>query len=400
MTTRPATPGVLLVVSVRQAAVPPGTAPRKDYAVLQQQLDADVLDLTAIDRSRIGRLLARVAGNTGAQAWLAFRASRRYRVIMTDGEHVGIPLALLLKVGRRRVAHVTIGHRITATKKRAFFRWFRVHTHIDRIVLHSRRQYELGIHELGIPAQRLALLPYQVDTDFWRPRPDVAEERLICSAGLEFRDYPTLARAVNGLDARVVIGAASHWSKRRNTANDIPTPVNVAVSRFDYQTLRDLYARAMIVVVPLDDTDFQAGVTTILEAMAMGKPVIVTHSWGQTDVVEDRRSVTRGAQPRQRAESFLRIFAARANIALQPTGLYVLPGDAAALRQAIVYLLDHPDQRRALGDAARRTVEQLTTVEQFAERLHGIVDDALEAHLLQHAPDGRQPSNGTASVPA
>ena len=400
MMTPRATRDVLLVVSARRAAVPAGTAPRKDYVVLQQQLDADLLDLTAIDRSRIGRLLARVTGNAGAQAWLAFSASRRYRAIVTDGEHIGIPLALMLKVGRRRVAHVTIGHRITAAKKRAFFRWLRVHTHIDRIVLHSRRQYEMGIHELRIPAQHLALLPYQVDTDFWRPRPDIAEERLICSAGLEFRDYPTLARAVNGLDAPVVIGAASHWSKRRNTANNGPAPANVEVSQFDYQALRDLYARAMIVVVPLDDTDFQAGVTTILEAMAMGKPVIVTHSWGQTDVVEDRRSVTRGAQPRHRADSFLRIFAERANVALQPTGLYVLPGDAAALRRAIVYLLDHPDRRRALGDAARRTVEQLTTVEQFAERLQGIVDDALEARLPQHAPGGRQPSNGTASVPA
>ena len=57
---------------------------------------------------------------------------------------------------------------------------------------------------------------------------------MICSAGLEFRDYPTLVEAVDGLDVRVVIGAASHWSKRRNTAAGTPAPSNVEVDSFDY----------------------------------------------------------------------------------------------------------------------------------------------------------------------
>ena len=41
---------------------------------------------------------------------------------------------------------------------------------------------ELAIRELGIPAESLVLIPYQVDTDFWCPQP-VGEERLVCSAG-------------------------------------------------------------------------------------------------------------------------------------------------------------------------------------------------------------------------
>src|SRR5207237_1768711 len=129
--------------------------------------------------------------------------------------------------------HVTIGHRLSAVKKRPFFRWLKVHTHIARIALHARRQYELARSELGIPADRLALVPYQVDTDFWRPQP-LPEERLICSVGLEWRDYPTLFRAVDGLDARVVVGAASRWSRRRNTAADCECPSNVEVGAFDY----------------------------------------------------------------------------------------------------------------------------------------------------------------------
>jgi glycosyltransferase involved in cell wall biosynthesis len=323
----------------------------------------------------MGRLLARTCGVAASQAWLAFRQRRQYRAILTDGEHIGIPLALLLKLARARTPHVTIGHRLTASKKRPFFRWLRVDSHMARIALHSRRQYELAVNELGIPQERLAFVPYQVDTRFWCPQP-VAEERLVCSAGLEFRDYPTLMKAVEDLDVRVVIGAASHWSKRHNTAAGAPKPSTVEVGKFDYFALRDLYARAAIVVVPLDDTDFQAGVTTILEAMAMGKPVIATHSLGQTDVVEDRRAITRGEMPRSRPASLLRQFAEMAGIQLDPSGFYVPPGDPAALRRAISYLLDHPEERARLGVAGRQTVERLMTVDHFADRLHELVEQA------------------------
>ena len=374
--------GVLLVVS---ATVPtrgpdyaPRQGPRKDYLELERSLGATLLDRSCVAQSRIARVLARTVGMPTAQAWLAFRRRHGYRAILTDGEHIAIPLALLLKLARARIPHVTIGHRLTAAKKRPFFRLLRVQSHIARIALHSRRQCELAVAELGITPQSVIFLPYQVDTDFWRPQ-HVAEERLICSAGLEFRDYPTLIAAVEGLDVKVVIGAASHWSKRRSTAEGVPMPESIEVGSFGYVSLRDLYARAALVVVPLDDIDFQAGVTTILEAMAMGKAVVVTHSAGQTDVVEDRRSVTRGRIPRARPPSLLRQFAEVAGVELEPSGFYVLPEDADALRRAIVFLLDHPEERAELGAAGRRTVEQLMSVEHFAERLRAVVEAACES---------------------
>ena len=45
-------------------------------------------------------------------------------------------------------------------------------------------------------------------------------------------------------------GAASHWSKRKNTALDTARPANVEVNSYNYLELRDLFARAAIVVVP------------------------------------------------------------------------------------------------------------------------------------------------------
>jgi glycosyltransferase involved in cell wall biosynthesis len=374
-----AKPRVLLVITAADATNNPPRAPRKDYRVLAETLQADTVDYSDVLRSPVLRRLKKYFGMAWLQAWLAFRARGRYDAIVTDGEHIGIPLALLLKLTRSRIAHITIGHRLTASKKRPFLKWLKVYSHISCIAVHSRRQYELAIDDLGIPASRLALIPYQVDTSFWQQPNDIAEAAQICSAGLEFRDYPTLVRAVEGLNVKVVIGAASHWSKRRNTAASETLPSNVQVSSFNYEALRDVYARSSIVVVPLDDIDFQAGVTTILEAMAMGKPVIVTHSSGQTDVVEDRRLATRGSEVRLRPHSVVRDLAESAGWALEPTGFYVPPDDPAALRRAIEHLLDRPDVRQQLGAAARKTAERFLTVDQFAQRVVELVDAVLKS---------------------
>ena len=61
-------------------------------------------------------------GIAAVQALLAYLTRHDYDVILTDGEHIGIPLALLLKLTRSRTLHVTIGHRLSAAKKRPFFR--------------------------------------------------------------------------------------------------------------------------------------------------------------------------------------------------------------------------------------------------------------------------------------
>jgi len=343
--------------------------PRRDYAVLAELLGATIVDSRTVTRSVIARLIQRAFGLAPPQAWLAFARRRAFDVIVTDGEHVGIPLALLLRFSRSRTKHITIAHRLSTPKKRIFFRWFGVQRRIDGFALHSRRQYDLAATELEVGRERLTLMPYQVDTTYWAPE-DVPEERLVVSAGLEHRDYGTLFRAVAGLDADVVIGAASNWS--RHAAEQRTLPSNVRVGAFDYRALRALYARAAVIVVPLADVDNQAGVTTILEAMAMAKPVIVTQSVGQTDVVEDRRRSARGDM-RPRPEGLARIFADRAGISLEPNGFYVAPGDANGLRRAIGYLLAHPDERHALGRAGRRLAEDLFTVEAFARRMRSLV---------------------------
>src|SRR5215208_2008992 len=336
----------LLVISAAvdaeaRTAVARGQWPHKDFLDLAERLDADVIDTRAIDRSRRWRLVRRVAGRPATQALMAFSRRRRYDAIVTDGEHIGIPLALLTRFSRRRPSHVTIGHLLSTPTKRWILRRFRLQAQFDRVLLHATRQYEAANCELGFRADQLTLVPYQVDPAFWSPREIRSDDPMICSAGLEYRDYPTLMNAVRGLPVRVVIAAGSRWSQHTNSAEGEPPPANVEITSLDYPALRDLYARARFVVVPLKDIDNQAGVTTILEAMAMAKAVIVTSTRGQCDVIRGRLCTALGVSPAPQGGPAP--FQIPGPLAEAETGLYVLPGDSAGLRRAIDYLLAHPE---------------------------------------------------------
>ena len=67
--------------------------------------------------------------------------------------------------------------------------------------------------------------------------------------------------------------------------------------------------------------------------------------------------MTRGDPPRKRPIELHAPAGREHGHPVEPTGFYVPPADPEALRQAIVYLLDHPEERARLGAAGRRAVE-------------------------------------------
>ncbi|MFN8557683.1 MAG: hypothetical protein U0531_10160 [Dehalococcoidia bacterium] len=142
----------------------------QDFFALQDALGADVIDYGEVGRHLLTRIVRRVAGMPAAQAALGCVRAGRYDRVLTDGEHIGIPLALLLSLRRRAPRHVTIGHLLTTPTKRAVFGLLRPQRRLDAVIVHAETQRQEASDRLGIAANRLALLPYQVDTDSWSPR--------------------------------------------------------------------------------------------------------------------------------------------------------------------------------------------------------------------------------------
>jgi glycosyltransferase involved in cell wall biosynthesis len=330
-------------------SVDQGRRPRPDYLELAKVLDADVIDHAEAERSsgRTGRVLARLGGEHLRLAWECFRRRKQYDMVFTDGEQVGFPLAAFFRVTRRTPSHVTIGHRLSAGKKVLVHRLLGLQRRIDRMLVYAEPQRRVAVDTLGYRPEQVVLASFMVDTQFWRPEHvEVATRHrpLICAVGQELRDYPTLVEAVRGLDVDVVIAAASPWSKRADSSAGIDLPVNVEARGFNLFDLRQLYADATLVVVPLVETDFQAGITTILEAMAMGKAVICTRTSGQIDTIVDGEN-----------------------------GRYVPAEDAPALRSAIEELLGNAGEAARLGVAGQQWVRQHADIEVYAARLGEVV---------------------------
>lgn len=365
-----------------------GKRPRKDYIELACLLDADIIDNHYL-MSRglpVTKLMARYVNLPLAQVCEVFLRFRRYSTIFAWSDRVGLPLALLLKMTFSRRTLVLYSAWLSRPKKAVFLRRFKVHSHLNAIINYSSVQMSVAASELGVPASKLHLALQPVDDRFWCPQPDSdgnsLHGKLICSVGWEARDYATLLEALRGLDVvlELALGISAFSSSQAPreavgeegaTGEDLltviqplkgtysyqrqqawlrqlsqdPAPSNVKVRwQLEPQQLRELYRQSLFVVVPLLDVDSDCGVTTLTEAMAVGKAVVITRTRGQVDIIRDGEH-----------------------------GLYVPPGDPVALRLTIEHLLQHPEEAERMGRAGRSLIERRHTMDSHVARLSTII---------------------------
>jgi len=119
-----------------------------------------------------------------------------------------------------------------------------------------------------------------------------------------------------------------------------------AMGLVPHDELERLYARAAIMVIP----SYREGLSVVcVEAMAHGLPVVASDIPGLAELVVDGE-----------------------------TGLLVPARDAAALRSALLRLLDDPDLRRRMGRAGRDRVRERYDWRQIAHETLATYERALE----------------------
>lgn len=328
-------------------------SPRQDFVELARTLNAEIVSFSDVQRSRnqMVRVLNKLLGPAAALAWLG--ATRKGTFYFTTAEHCGMFLSLFLRF-RPRVTHVMIGHRISARKKRRLFKLLRTFDRVHCTICYSQAQVEFANTFLGVPMERLHRIDFQVDERFYTPAPDIQPTpRSLVSVGRELRDYPTLFEAIDGLDVTATVIASSPWSRREDQTKGHSIPANATLRKgLSSEKLRDAYRTAALAVVPLQDVDSPAGITSILEAQAVGRPVVVSASPGILDSIEP--DVT---------------------VATAPCG------DTKGLRETIMRLLNSPDEAAAIGDAGHRAAVEGKTLDHFLDR---IADICTKAEAIAH----------------
>lgn len=312
--------------------------PRQDVVELARALDAELLSYSDLPRaSWFTRALARWAGKPAALAWLAFRRGGGF--YFANAENVALPLAFLLKV-RPGSRLAFIGHRMTTPLKTRLVRAFNLLQGADAVFCYSPQQESHLTGRMGMPADRVQRIPFQVDEQFFTPAPAPIAGTGVVSVGREMRDYPTLFAALENTGVPVTVVASSPWSKRADRTANRTIPANVTVRRnLSSGALRGLYRDAAVVVVPLVNVDWPAGVTALLEAQACGRPVVISASDGIVDSID-------------------------------PGSAVVVPcGDPVALRDAIARLIEQPDEAAAVAERGRAGVLRDRTLALWVSRI-------------------------------
>jgi hypothetical protein len=289
------------------------------------------------------------------------RRQAEYDAVVTWGEKMTFAMLMQQRIATAGKPHVAMMYQFEKPNVRIPLQLLKSNLHA--VVTWSSVQRRALIERIRFPADRVYLIRHYVDQVFYSPRS--AEEDIICAVGAEMRDYATLKEAVRGTGLACHI-AADHvripgrfgfLNHRRVPIERIGSQMDAGITqgRMSLVELRRLYARSRFVVVPLLPSDTDNGVTVILEAMAMGKPVICSRTRGQADVIQDG-----------------------------VTGLYVPVGDAAALRAAILTLWNEPLRARQMGLDARAYVEKYHTMEKFTADVISATEASLDG---RPAPD-------------
>lgn len=227
--------------------------------------------------------------------------------------------------------------------------------------------------DLGISPEKLEFIEWGYDTEFHRPQfTDIAHNRqkgYVLSIGKSFRDYKTLITAFKDIDfpleiigysdniltclesrpqniaVTIPIGAVDN-SNDNFQANQLPKNKNIRVVDQLLSTAQLLpkYHNAYAVAIPLDlppDKPYNTvGLSSLIEAMCMGKAVIATEN-KELGVDLEQEGI----------------------------GITVPLKDSLAWKQAVKYLLDHPEVTQEMGQKARYLAEKKYNLKNFTQKV-------------------------------
>jgi glycosyltransferase involved in cell wall biosynthesis len=299
--------------------------------------------------------LERAGGYGGdfATVLSSLRQANRAEVVLSTVDTVGIPLMLLKNAGmlRRPLVYVAVGlpERIARLRTgRMRRRYARALAGAATVVAYSEAEVDdlRSFMAENDVVTRVEFVPFGVD-----------EKALAPSVGQSSVDV-VMAGADPHRDVELFLGLAAGQPNRsfrlvttadRARTLDTP-PANVEVEAdipFDLMTRR--LEEARVVALPVLDNSYSGATTVLLQAMALGKPVVVT----RTRAIASGYGLVDGENCR-----------------------LVEPGDADAFGRTVAGVLRDEWHARSLGARARRTVEEGLTWDRYVDRLEALLREA------------------------
>lgn len=268
-------------------------------------------------------------------------------------------LAVLKSMGVLKRTVIGVSHRTVQNDGRFWVRMVRkfVYHSFDKILFHSEKNMEESIQNGMVSASQAEFLYWGDDLEFVdRTFPEKPAGDFFISTGRENRDYHTLIEAFAGTPWKVEI-----YTNRQigdNCYDDIDDQQgryeNVAIRFVDKSnettlSLAKRLSECRCVTIPLmkDKIDYCVGLTSVIEAMAYGKPIISTFNpYSPIDIEKEQ------------------------------IGFFVKTADD--WRKAVSFLMQNPDEAAAMGRRARRLAEEKYNIRQCSRQIERIISETVK----------------------
>jgi glycosyltransferase involved in cell wall biosynthesis len=274
---------------------------------------------------------------------------RRADVVLCWTEFKGIPAGFRAALSGSPPVVMGAAHLTDPAHRTPRFLWAARHAldQMHTIFVHSKAMIPVLRDFWGLDGVRLEHVPFGVDSEFFLPSTGPISRDVVVSVGDDpARDHETLIRAVTRVRERrpsVCLQLAT------NLPVDVPSDLGLLIGENLGPRRPEFYGRAAAVAVATHPNMHGSGLSVVLEAMACGRPYVVSASAGLNEYVRD-----------------------------QEDGLVVPPGDADAMAHAIHELIADPDRADTLGRAGRKRLERELTTEVQARELARVLRDAVE----------------------
>lgn len=296
-------------------------------------------------------------GDLGQQ-WQAWSMARGASVIYAPCQTQTQTLAYLRAVGLLRTPLVVLAHHPPVTGRlRAIRRWFfRWETRgADRYPALSRgvaREVLAGAgHNQAAGGVYAPVLHWGPDLDYYTRFRVSGPGEGAMGTGRTGRDWFTFGRGatVAGTPARIYCLAHDVKPEFASFGAGVQVVTHQQESDLPYPRLLAELATARVIAVPLAVGPALAGLTSVTDALGLGKPIVVTrHPLLDLDV--EKLGI----------------------------GHWVEPGDVEGWAKALHWFETHPDEAEAMGRRARETAEARWNSRAFARELTALLESVTQ----------------------
>lgn len=285
--------------------------------------------------------------------WKVLTCRKRYDVLYAT-HTFGIEPIVLLRALRLYRHPVVVWHhqpivRAKNPLREAFARLF--YRGLDHMIFFSDKLMQDSLLSRKADPSRMSMVHWGADLEYYYSLQALSHGSgsgglggPFISTGKELRDYETLLKAFQETGLPLTLYAEK---KRQAYFESLHPAPNIEIHYGDRpipHEIAQLVAQSRCVCICCQESNYTVGLTTVVEALALGLPILCTRN------------------PQMPMD-----------IEAEGCGFWIEPKDVEGWKEKLLYIANHPEEARAMGKRGRALAERYYNVKQCGKEVAKII---------------------------